>query len=103
MALERSILSFCINYGVQPEGLYKSLDSVLKEILFFKNIEITLDELDKSKNMLETSLLFNTETKYLFRKKNGQAVIKKRNEKLKQLDDDLPKIAGQFLKLFRIL
>jgi len=48
-------------------------------------------------------ILFNTETKYLFRKKNGQAVEKKRNEKLKQLDDDLPKIAGQFLKHFRTL
>ncbi len=41
-------------------------------------------------------LLFNTETKYLHKKGNSDKTLKVRKEKLKQLDDDLPKIARAY-------
>ena len=41
-------------------------------------------------------LLYNTETKYLVRKKNGTIEEKIRKEKLKKLDDDLPQITEAF-------
>lgn len=41
-------------------------------------------------------LLFDTETQYLVNKKNGISEVKKRREKLKRLDDDLPKITEAF-------
>lgn len=41
-------------------------------------------------------LLFTTETKYLIRKKDGKTEVKTRIEKLKQLDDDLPKITSAY-------
>ena len=46
-------------------------------------------------------LLFNTETKYLSKKRDGTSMLKTRKEKLKQLDDDLPGISkaySEFLK-----
>lgn len=46
-------------------------------------------------------LLFDTETQYVVYKKDGSTEVKTRREKLKQLDDDLPKITEsyyQFLK-----
>ena len=42
-------------------------------------------------------LLFDVETKYLIRKKDGKAVMKTRWEKLKELDDDLLKITESYL------
>lgn len=42
-------------------------------------------------------ILFDTETKYIVRRKDGTSVIKSRKEKLKQLDDDLPKISSEYL------
>lgn len=45
-------------------------------------------------------ILFDTETKYAVRKKDGSLELKARKEKLKQLDDDLPKITNQFIKFF---
>ncbi len=47
-------------------------------------------------------ILFNVETKYLTRKRNGDKELKVRREKIKQLDDDLPKINkayNEFLNL----
>jgi len=41
-------------------------------------------------------LLFDVETKYVVRKKDGTVELKLRHEKLKQLDDDLPKIAKAY-------
>ena len=41
-------------------------------------------------------LLFDVETKYLVRKKDGKAIMKTRREKLKQLDDDLLKITESY-------
>lgn len=43
-------------------------------------------------------LIFDTETHYLIRKKDGVSEVKTRTEKIKQLDDDLPKIAEAYLK-----
>ncbi|NWQ43323.1 N-6 DNA methylase [Bacillus sp. EB106-08-02-XG196] len=43
-------------------------------------------------------LLFNEETPYLVYKKDGKAELKVRREKLKQLDDDLPKITEAYKK-----
>lgn len=43
-------------------------------------------------------ILVDTETKYVVRKKDGSVVVKMRKEKLKQLDDDLPKIAMEYAK-----
>lgn len=46
-------------------------------------------------------LLFDTQTQYVVYKKDGSTEVKTRREKLKQLDDDLPKITEsyyQFLK-----
>ncbi len=41
-------------------------------------------------------ILFDTETKYAVRKKDGSIEVKTRKEKLKQLDDDLPKISSEY-------
>ena len=41
-------------------------------------------------------VLFNVETKYLTQKRNGDKELKTRREKLKQLDDDLPKITDAY-------
>ncbi|MDT0649900.1 methylation-associated defense system DNA methyltransferase MAD2 [Autumnicola edwardsiae] len=41
-------------------------------------------------------ILFNVETKYLTKKRNGDKELKARWEKLKQLDDDLPKITAAY-------
>lgn len=46
-------------------------------------------------------ILFATETKYLARKKDGITEVKTRKEKLKQLDDDLPKIAKAYFKFLK--
>jgi type I restriction enzyme M protein len=43
-------------------------------------------------------LLFETLTEYLLARKDGTSVVKKRKERVKQLDDDLPKITEAFLK-----
>lgn len=43
-------------------------------------------------------ILFDTETKYLVNKKDGSFEVKTRKEKLKQLDDDLPKISLSYFK-----
>ncbi|MCT4673882.1 MAG: SAM-dependent methyltransferase [Prolixibacteraceae bacterium] len=43
-------------------------------------------------------LLFDTETQYLVNKKDGTSEVKTRREKLKQLDDDLPKITEAYFK-----
>ena len=51
---------FSITYGVQPDGLEISLKNVLLELLNFKSC--TEEELQKTKNIYETSLLFNFET-----------------------------------------
>lgn len=44
-------------------------------------------------------ILFDTETKYVVHKKDGSLEVKTRREKLKQLDDDLPRISDSFRKL----
>jgi type I restriction enzyme M protein len=41
-------------------------------------------------------LLFDTETQYIVNKKDGTSEVKTRREKLKQLDDDLPKITEAY-------
>lgn len=43
-------------------------------------------------------ILFDTETKYVVHRKDGTLEVKARREKLKQLDDDLPRISESFLK-----
>jgi type I restriction enzyme M protein len=43
-------------------------------------------------------LLFDTETKYLVNKKDGTTEVRTRKEKLKQLDDDLPKITQAYFE-----
>jgi type I restriction enzyme M protein len=45
-------------------------------------------------------LLFETLTEYLLTKKDGTSQVKSRKEKLKQLDDDLPKISEAYLKFY---
>lgn len=47
-------------------------------------------------------MIFEVETKYLIRKKLGKEVeIKLRKEKIKQIDDDLPKISSEFIKFLK--
>lgn len=46
-------------------------------------------------------MLFDIETKYLQKKKNGDTEVKVRNEKLKQLDDDLPKITRAYYEFLK--
>ncbi len=41
-------------------------------------------------------ILYNVETKYLTKKRSGDKELKVRSEKLKQLDDDLPKISAAY-------
>ena len=41
-------------------------------------------------------LIFNTETKYLIKKKNGDKSLRIRKEKLKRVDDDLPNISAEY-------
>lgn len=43
-------------------------------------------------------ILFDTETQYVVHKKDGSLEVKTRREKLKQLDDDLPKITRAYYK-----
>lgn len=43
-------------------------------------------------------LLFEILTEYLLTKKDGSQIVKSRKEKIKQLDDDLPKISEAYLK-----
>ncbi|AEA44935.1 methylation-associated defense system DNA methyltransferase MAD2 [Fluviicola taffensis] len=46
-------------------------------------------------------LLFDIETKYIIRKKDGANEVKIRKEKLKQLDDDLPIIAQEYINFLK--
>jgi len=46
-------------------------------------------------------LLFDTETQYIVNKKNSLKTVKIRKEKLKILDDDLPKISEEYFKFLR--
>ena len=46
-------------------------------------------------------ILFDIETKYLVRKKEGEIEVKKRKEKLRLLDDDLPKISEAYLRFLK--
>jgi len=48
-----------------------------------------------------TELLFNTQTKYLTKKRDGSSILKIRNEKLKQLDDDLPSIKKEYFNFLK--
>ena len=41
-------------------------------------------------------LLFKMQTKYLTKKRNGEKILKTRNEKTKRLDDDLPNISKAY-------
>ena len=84
---------FCVSYGVQPVGLEISLTNVLKEILGFADSEITLEEMTKAKNTLETSILFNLQTPtdigsyiidYVISKKDPKQ-IKKLHKKISQV------------------
>lgn len=43
-------------------------------------------------------ILFDTETQYVVHKKDGSLEVRTRREKLKQLDDDLPRIARSYRK-----
>ena len=43
-------------------------------------------------------LLFDTQTQYIVNKKDGTSEVKTRREKLKQLDDDLPKISKSYFE-----
>lgn len=43
-------------------------------------------------------ILFDTETQYVVHKRDGSVDVKNRKEKLKQLDDDLPKITEAYSK-----
>lgn len=43
-------------------------------------------------------ILFDTETQYVVHKRDGSVEVKNRKEKLKQLDDDLPKITEAYSK-----
>lgn len=43
-------------------------------------------------------ILFDTEKKYLAYNINGNSYVKSRKEKIKMLDDDLPKISSEYLK-----
>jgi type I restriction enzyme M protein len=46
-------------------------------------------------------LLFDTVTKYVVNKKDGTPEVKTRREKLKQLDDDLPKISEAYFNFLK--
>lgn len=46
-------------------------------------------------------LLFDTETQYVVNKKDGTSEVKTRREKLKQLDDDLPKITEAYFNFLK--
>ena len=98
---------FCVNYGVQPDGLEKSLKNVLKELFDFKNFEISDNELIKAKNMVETSLLFSTETasdigSYIIDSvinKIDPLYIKKINNKIKKITKEyVQQLASKFFK-----
>ena len=73
---------FYVNYGVQPDGLEISIDAVLKELFNFKHNGPTEDEMQKSKNMLETSILFNTQTVTDIGNRIINSVINKQDPKI---------------------
>lgn len=47
-------------------------------------------------------LLFEIETEYVVHKKNGEKEVKTRREKLKKIDDDLPRIKDEFIKFLKM-
>jgi predicted Zn-dependent peptidase len=92
---------FCVNYGVQPEGLEISLVHVLKELFSFKTSEISDDELVKAKNMLETSILFATQTASEIGTYIINCIINKKNPSyIKKLDDKIKKITKKHIQQF---
>lgn len=46
-------------------------------------------------------LIFNTETKYLIKKKNWDKSLRIRKEKLKRVDDDLPNISAEYSRFLK--
>lgn len=48
-------------------------------------------------------ILFDTETKYVVHKRDGSLEVKTRREKLKQLDDDLPRISSEYVQFLKSL
>lgn len=48
-------------------------------------------------------ILFDTETKYVVHKRDGSLEVKTRREKLKQLDDDLPRISSEYVQFIKSL
>ncbi len=92
---------FCINYGVQPSGLEISLKHVLEEITQFADSNITDEEMDKAKNILETSMLFNLETATDIGSHIINYVITKQNpEQIKKLNKRISKITKDHVKQF---
>ena len=47
--------------------------------------------------MVQKSFL-NTQKKWLSYADNGREIVKQRKERIKQLDDDLPKVAAKYIQ-----
>ena len=92
---------FYITYGVQPQGLEISLSHVLKEIFEFANSNITLEEINKAKNILKTSILFNLQTStdigsYII----DYVITNKDPKEIKKLHQKISKVTPDHIKKF---
>jgi len=92
---------FYITYGVQSQGLEISLSNVLKEILDFVNSDITQEEINKAKNILKTSILFNLQTptdigSYII----DYVISKKDHTQIKNLNKKIESVTLDHIKQF---
>jgi predicted Zn-dependent peptidase len=92
---------FYITFGVQSLGLELSLSHVLKEILEFANSDITLEEINKAKNILKTSILFNLQTPTNIGSYIIDYVISKKDPKqIKKLNKKIENVTPLYIKQF---
>ncbi|MBC7766896.1 insulinase family protein [Arenimonas sp.] len=78
------------NINTQPENIQKCLDIIKKEVLKITNGKINLDDLDKTKKIIQTSEIFNDQN--IQNEADSIATIKLLYKNIKDKEDNLNKI-----------
>jgi predicted Zn-dependent peptidase len=78
------------NINTQPENIQKCLDIIKHEVLKISNGEINLDDLDKTKKIIQTSEIFNDQN--IQNEADGIATIKLLYKNIKDKEDNMNKI-----------
>ena len=78
------------NINTQPENIQKCLDIIKQEVLKISNSEINLDDLDKTKKIIQTSEIFNDQN--IQNAADSLATIKLLYKNIKDKEDNLNKI-----------